>query len=127
LAADGERAQAVVTRPGEIEQTLIESLERILFTGQGDASIDPGYGLPDVRGLLCHMPDTIQTMSRAIRDAITKYEPRLEQVRVRHLEIADSNVVHFVVEANLKGEETKIGPFETIIARTGMVELHRHG
>lgn len=88
-------------RPEVIQKSILESLRRIFNSGQGDASIDPRYGLPDVRGIVRNLPEASEDMRQAIVDAIERYEPRLRRVKVIDVSNPDSRVLRFDIVAEL--------------------------
>src|SRR5262245_20003201 len=83
--------------PDAVLTSIIESLRRILNSGWDDASTDGRYGLPDLRGLVRNMPQSVDGMKEAIKAAIERYEPRLRRVRVKRVEDADAPWIRFEI------------------------------
>jgi type VI secretion system protein len=84
-----------------VRQSIVASLRRLFGTFQGDASIDPGYGLPDIIGICRNLPEATEQMRVAIVTAIQKYEPRLRRVRVTPKPDADGRILRFEIRAEL--------------------------
>ncbi len=70
--------------------------------------IRPDYGLPDVSEMVHAFPDAIDALARALVHTIEKYEPRLTDVRVRHVPSETRElIVRFEVSAMLRGPTDK--------------------
>ena len=98
----------------------------MLNTRRGNAPVAPEYGIPDIVDLLHSFPESIRIMERAIRNTIEKYEPRLTNVRVRHLMPEDDVfMLHFEVTAVLSSPDSKKESvwFETKVAHSGEVTV----
>lgn len=88
-------------RPEDIQTSILESLRRIFNSGQGDASTDPLYGLPDVRGVVRNLPEASEDMRQAILHAVERYEPRLRRVKVIEISDPGSRFLRFDIVAEL--------------------------
>ena len=75
--------------------------------------------------MLHSYPESVRDIERALKTAISKYEPRLKNVRVRFMPNEDDPLdLHFEVTARLSGKEK--GPpitFESILDSDGRVNL----
>ena len=65
-------------------QSVIDNLGRLLNTRRGSVGHLPGYGLPDLTEIYRDVPESIEALRRAVREAVEAYEPRLRRVRVTH-------------------------------------------
>lgn len=69
----------------EIRDSILENLRGICSTRNGSTPACPEYGLVDVSELIHNFPDAIAMMARSIRNSITRYEPRLTNVVLKHV------------------------------------------
>ena len=75
-------------------------------TRLGSMLIRPDYGLPSVSEMVHSFPDATDAFARALIHTIETYEPRLTNVRVRHIPSPGSDlVVRFEVSATLRGSD----------------------
>ena len=70
-------------------------------TRQGTMLTCPEYGIVDVSEMLHDFPDAIADMARAIKNTIQRYEPRLTNVRVRHLR-TETMTLYYEISADLR-------------------------
>ncbi len=78
----GQRRSEVDTRL--LLRSVLDNLQRILNTRQGNVPIQKDLGIPDLSDIVHTFPESILTMQQSIRQTITKYEPRLKSVRVSY-------------------------------------------
>jgi len=86
--ADGTPLEAV----GEDQHRLmsvIDNLNRLFNHRQKAIDHLPEYGLPDLTEIYRDNPETIEFLRGAIRDAVERYEPRLQRVRVVRQPVED--------------------------------------
>lgn len=87
-ALDAEEYPAVIRRDVE---TLLNT------RAPADADDVTGYGLPDFTHLSPDSPDDMWRMAAAVREALQRFEPRLENIRV---DVDDGGAI--VVAADVK-------------------------
>ncbi len=110
--------------PRRITDSVLNHLQRILNTRQGNVPIADDYGIPDFLDFLSSYPDSIREIERAIRSAIQKFEPRLRAVRVNFLpQEEDALSLRFQIVAKLSTDPKNGVLFETIIDSDGKVDL----
>ncbi len=80
-------------------QSITEHLQLLLNTREGLSVTNPDFGLPDLTDIVHMLPDGVQAIQNAIRDAIMKYEPRLSKVKVRFAPSDDAFVLSFDISA----------------------------
>lgn len=115
-----------VAGPEGVVDSILRNLRRVFNSGYGDASIDPKYGLPDVRAVARDMPGAIGMMKTAVETAIKRYEPRLDRVHVKELEVGGPNVLHLEITAYLRQPDRKEPvKFDTRLVPQGNVEVER--
>jgi type VI secretion system protein len=106
------------SRPADEIRSILGNLHTLLNTREGDSLTAPDFGILDLSDLIHNFPDATQYVQRSIRDTITKYEPRLKNVRVRAVDSDDPLKLAFEISARLAGEtqrgvvrvRTEIGP-----------------
>jgi type VI secretion system protein len=81
--ADPTLSGRSVYRGADLETAVVEHLQKMLNTRAGAALSAPDYGMIEVSDLVHDFPDALGIVQRAIKNAITKYEPRLKNVQVR--------------------------------------------
>src|SRR5688500_2646887 len=103
-AADPTSAGRIVYRGQDLEAVVLEHLSLMLNTRQGSALTCPDYGIVELSELLQDFPDALGVMQRAIKNSITKYEPRLKNVQVRAVQIGTAGDLnaYFEITAQLQ-------------------------
>ncbi|MEM0962104.1 MAG: type VI secretion system baseplate subunit TssE [Bacteroidota bacterium] len=79
--------------------SIVGNLQRLLNTRQGSVPHLPNYGLPDLSSL--RREGNLDQLRKAVRRAVTEYEPRLARVRVEH---RDANPYQMRVTFVISGE-----------------------
>lgn len=87
---------------------VVEHLRVLLNSRRGESSTVPGFGIPDFSELAHSFPASVGALERAIKAAITEFEPRLDSVMVKQVPTADPLVVQFEVTARLAEDRTPI-------------------
>jgi len=103
-AADPTSTGRSVYRGKDLETAVVEHLQRLLSTRAGTSLSAPEYGMVEISDMLHEFPDALGTMQRAIKNAITKYEPRLKNVQVRIVPPDEDDttlVLYFEINAQL--------------------------
>ena len=105
--------------------SVLEHLQKLLNIRQGSVEMLQDYGLPDFNDLSHKFPYAINEIQRMIRDCIRKYEPRLTQVRVTHVQDEDDPLsLRYDITARLEMDDRKTNIwFETILDAAGKVSI----
>jgi type VI secretion system protein len=113
--------------PGRITESVLQHLQRILNTWQGNVPIAEDFGVPDLMNFMHSIPDSARDVERAIRTVIQKYEPRLKSVRVSFVprEEGDDLTLHFQIDAKLGSDPRSHVHFKTFIDTDGKVDVKR--
>src|SRR5512145_2325013 len=99
----------------DIRDSVLDHLKIICSTRQGTMVTCGDYGVCDVSELLHAFPDAIADMARSIKHTIATYEPRLTNVRIRHIPSEDLTL-RFEITAQLVGPAGKSSvAFETTV------------
>jgi type VI secretion system protein len=87
----------------KLRLSIIENLKLILQTRQGSVVHLPDFGLPDFLQLYIESGGSTEPIRRAIRDAILKYEPRIERATVTKTDFDEKNMrLSLKITAQLK-------------------------
>lgn len=112
--------------PKNAAPSVLNHLMKILNSRQGSVPIAPDYGMPDFTSLLSSFDQqSWPEVEDAIAQVISKYEPRLVNVQVRHEIKADSPFeVAFNLSAKIRldGREAPI-LFEAVLNSDGRIEV----
>ncbi len=112
--------------PGEAAASILRHVGRILNTRQGSASIAPDFGIPDFTDLATSFsPDSIPEIEETLRQVISKYEPRLGEVKVAFApRDGDHSVITFKLEGRMLSGETNLPVvFETLLTADGRLRV----
>ncbi len=94
--------------PEKVISSVLEHLQMILNTRQGDVPIAEDYGVPDITSFRHTIPFSIREIEKSICRTIEKYEPRLKEVRVKFMpQQKDRLTVSFQIHARLVLEGQK--------------------
>lgn len=94
--------------PEKVISSVLEHLQMILNTRQGNVPIAEDYGIPDITSFRHTLPFSIREIEKSICLTIEKYEPRLKGVRVKFIsQEEDRLIVSFQIHARLVLEGQK--------------------
>lgn len=111
----------------QMTQAVRRDLEELLNTRQTNAGIPPhfvevhrsivGYGLPDFTAVNASTPSERARIGRIVETLISRYEPRLRDVRVTLVDTDDQNdrTVRFRIDARLAVDPAPEVEFETVL------------
>jgi type VI secretion system protein len=122
---DAGEARRIHGNTARLAESVLENLRRLLNSRHGHALAQEDYGIPDLTEVVHNYPESIAGMRRAIRQAIEKYEPRLERIQIRHVSNDDDPfALRFEIKARLVTEERKSSIwFETRVDTSGEVHI----
>lgn len=84
--------------------SIMDHLNRMFNTREGSLFHLKDYGLPDISEIYRKMPHGIEELQEAIKRAVEKYEPRLQNVKVFPKDSeGDKFKLVFIISAELKG------------------------
>lgn len=110
---------------GQLVDSVLDHLRKILNVRQGSVESLPDYGLPDINGLAAKFPNALYELKLEIKSCIDKYEPRLSNVRVEPVQDED-NPLYFKFEITAS---LQVGPsgnsiwFETTLDPSGKATI----
>lgn len=125
LLAGGKALRLVPGDHGALLASVLGNLREVLGSRQGSAPAQPDLGLPPPNELRQNYPGSIADVQRAIAATIARYEPRLRDVQVTHVQVeGEQLVVHFQVSAALLvGGRRQAIAFETSVDHSGRVKV----
>ncbi len=109
----------------KVVESILKNVTQILNTRQGSVPTSPDYGLPDFNDLAKRFPNAIGEIKISIRNALEKYEPRLTNLHVDHVDSENKVLdLRYDVKAQivLNGDRPDIW-FETILDSAGKVSI----
>ena len=118
-------------RRGEIDPSVLSAsvlahLVRLLNTKQGSVPIAEDYGLADLTDLPgSFAPDNLAEIEEKITRVITRYEPRLADIRVTFSKRQeDSLALRFEISGRVNAEGLNIPIlFESVVEPSGKISL----
>lgn len=105
---DPEGQRTIREDPRRIVDSVMRNLRRILNTRQGQALIQPEYGLPDITECVEGAPEALDRICRAIKSSIEEFEPRLHRVKVMHFPAGNDLNLHFGISGQIVTEREPI-------------------
>ena len=106
--------------------SVLGNLRRLFNARRGSLIHVPEYGLPDLSDVSPSSPEKIESLRVAIREAVERFEPRLQKVRVtREGGRADSSHLVFLLSAQM-GPNARVR-FQTTIRSSEPVEIRPKG
>jgi len=101
------------------------NLTNLFNSWAGHAPAQMDLGMPAPSEIAHNYPGSITDVQRAIRTCIEKYEPRLTNVRVMHVEgEGDSLQIRFQIDAQLAGQgQAEKFSFDTLVDHAGQVMI----
>lgn len=90
----------------EVFDSILNNLQNMLNTCRGNCLTDPLYGLPHTTEIRNAMPHSIAPFEAAIRATIERHEPRLSNVRVKHVPSTDRGMeLRFEISGIIQDED----------------------
>lgn len=107
-------------------RSVLRNLQRLLNTRVGSAAAQSELGTPSPHELLQGYPGTVKASQETIARCISRYEPRLRDVRVSiDIDEAEVGEIAFKVTAKLiLGDGKDPISFHTAIGSDGRIRLH---
>lgn len=99
--------------------SVAEHLRTLLNSRNGLSATVPGYGLVDFNDVVHNFPDSVRVLQQSIRDAISKYEPRLQNVSVRHVATDDVTTMAFEIVGRLADDRRSVVRLRTQLRHGG--------
>jgi type VI secretion system protein len=124
------RGDAAARSTGEDTDLLIRSIEanvaRLLNAREGSAPAQPDYGMPPPSEIVHAFPRAVSRVQRHVKDLLERYEPRLADVDVVHLETGDKLSLRFQIQARLATSSSAMWvSYELKFDPSGRVTLRR--
>jgi len=107
----------------ELRASVLEHLRNICQTRRGTMVTCADYGIADVSEMLHSFPDAIAEMARSIRHTIQHYEPRLSQVRIRHIPTEDLTLRYEISAQLVRGNGKTPVSFSTSLEPSRRIRI----
>lgn len=78
-------------------ESIVGHLQALLNTRKGQTPVAPDYGVIDMVDLVHAFPQALLDLQKSIKATIQRFEPRLKNVRVRHV-VDDKNILEMQFE-----------------------------
>jgi type VI secretion system protein len=111
----------------QVLHSILQNLQRLLNSRQGQSPACQDYGLLDVTQVLYGLPEAEDAVERSIQKCIETFEPRLTRIRVKRVEDPSRPLsVCFLITARLASDKNQSDIwFETVVASSGRVKVGR--
>lgn len=124
------REREPLRRGGDVHRRCIDSiinhLQRMLNTRQGNVPGADDYGIPDLLDFLQNYPDSVREIETSIKSTIETYEPRLFGTSVRFIPDEDASLaLRFQIQARLAADGDRQVYFETLLDTDGRIIVRR--
>ncbi|HWL86525.1 MAG TPA: type VI secretion system baseplate subunit TssE [Polyangiaceae bacterium] len=85
-----------------LRDAILSHLRVMCGTRIGTMRTRPDYGVPDVSEMVHSFPVALDALAKSLKETIEKYEPRLKNVRVRHIPSETPDlIVRFEITASM--------------------------
>ncbi|MDX1693080.1 MAG: type VI secretion system baseplate subunit TssE [Ketobacteraceae bacterium] len=128
LRLEDDRIRSQYTTETDIDKlmaSISQHVQDMLNVRLGSVLALDDFGMPDFNDVVKEFPDAITRIRKAIRDYLTKYEPRLQHIHVEHLHDPEQPLLlKFAISGNLKGELTgQRASFTTVLTGSGQATV----
>jgi len=106
-----------------LRRSIMGNLADILNSRTGMAPAQPELGTPAPSELIHDYPACIPTLQKVLERCITRYEPRLTEVRVLHVPDGNPLSILFQINARLTVGNRSALNFKTHVNQTGRMQM----
>jgi type VI secretion system protein len=121
--ADGTRLADVPESDHRL-RSILGNLGRLFNTRRGTLAHVPEFGLPDLSDVSRAAPAEVESVRRAIRESVERFEPRLRRVRVDR-DVSDPSSPYLVFLLSAEIELFGKVQFQTTIRADDLVEVRQ--
>jgi type VI secretion system protein len=109
----------------ELSRSILRNLQNMFNTRQGSVLTVAEYGSPDFNDLVDQFPDAIMEIRKSILYNVKEYEPRLKNIRVRHIPDEENPLdLKFEISGQLNlGKSRTSVAFTTIMGDSGRIRI----
>jgi type VI secretion system protein len=109
----------------ELSRSILRNLQNMFNTRQGSVLTVAEYGSPDFNDLVDQFPDAIMEIRKSILYNVKEYEPRLKNIRVRHIPDEENPLdLKFEISGQLNlGKSRTSVAFTTIMGDSGRIKI----
>jgi type VI secretion system protein len=109
----------------DLRRSVLRNLSNLLNTRTGSAPAQLDMGMPAPSEITHSTPNAVNLMLRNLRSCIEKYEPRLRDVEITHVESPDEVLsLRFQVTARIVSQSDGVTvSFDTVVNPGGHVRV----
>jgi type VI secretion system protein len=108
----------------ELRRSVLRNLANLLNTRTGSAPAQMDLGMPAPSEITHSTPNAVNLMLRNLRACIEKYEPRLRDVEITHVESPEEVLsLRFQVTARIANRDGVTVSFDTVVNPGGHVKV----
>lgn len=122
---ESESIRKLTPDTDELSRSILRNLQNIFNTRQGSVLTLADYGSPDFNDLVDQFPDAIMEIRKSILYNVKEYEPRLKNIRVRHIPDEENPLdLKFEIYGQLNlGNSRASVAFTTIMGDSGRIKI----
>jgi type VI secretion system protein len=107
-----------------LRQSIAANLERIFGSREMHAPAQLEYGMPDPNTILHAQDGGAELLRKRLKECVERYEPRLQKVRVLHIESAElGHQIQFSLHATLQSDPPEPITLDATIAANGRIAV----
>lgn len=123
--ADAPRDPSMTLDRSRVMRSVADNLSRIFSSRVGHAPAQMDYGMPDPVEIAMSFPSGVDTLRKALKECIERYEPRLVDVQVLMVETeGDDRNVRLMVRAGLLGHPNETVSIDTSVDSAGKLQVN---
>ncbi|HVE38432.1 MAG TPA: type VI secretion system baseplate subunit TssE [Planctomycetota bacterium] len=108
----------------ELRRSVLRNLANLLNTRTGSAPAQMDLGMPAPSEITHSTPNAVNLMLRNLRACIEKYEPRLRDVEITHVDSSEEVLsLRFQVTARIANRDGVTVSFDTVVNPGGHVKV----
>jgi len=108
----------------ELRRSVLRNLANLLNTRTGSAPAQMDLGMPSPSEITHSTPNAVNLMLRNLRECIEKYEPRLRDIEITHVESPEEVLcLRFQVTARIANRDGATVSFDTVVNPGGHVRV----
>jgi type VI secretion system protein len=120
----GTATRTATDSASDLRRSVLRNLSNLLNTRTGTAPAQLDLGMPSPSEITHATPNAVNLMLRNLRECIEKYEPRLRDVEITHVESPEEVLtLRFQVTARIATRDGDTVSFDTVVNPGGHVRV----
>jgi type VI secretion system protein len=120
----GTATRTATDSASDLRRSVLRNLSNLLNTRTGTAPAQLDLGMPSPSEITHAAPNAVNLMLRNLRECIEKYEPRLRDVEITHVESPEEVLsLRFQVTARIATRDGVTVSFDTVVNPGGHVRV----